>query len=80
MTNEQLENRLRQLIQSERRISAEILKLIHEAEKRRLYLQKGYSNAYYWLIKEFGYSQTAANRRITVGKAIVRFSRCRKKN
>lgn len=64
MTDEQLEIKLHQLVRTERRITREILGLIQEAEKRRFYVKKGYPSSYDWLIKVFGYSQTAAHRRI----------------
>jgi hypothetical protein len=70
MTNLEIEARLRALTAQERKITGEILTLIREAEKRKLYLARGYPSSFEWLVKEFGYSQSAAYRRIQAARLV----------
>jgi hypothetical protein len=51
MTNAELVSKLDLLVRAERRITDEILELIREADRRRLYLELGYPNIYDWLEK-----------------------------
>ncbi len=64
MTNLELEAKITILVRQERASTQEILALIREGEKRRLYLERGFSNAYEWLVRGFGYSHAAAYRRL----------------
>lgn len=68
MTNLEIEKKLKSLTQVERRITAEIVDLIREADRRRLPLERGYPSLFAWLIKEFGYSNSAAYRRIQAAR------------
>lgn len=68
MTNEEIENRLGQLIKDERGFTCEILHLIREADARKLYLERSFSNIYEWLVRRYGYSHTAAHRRIQTAR------------
>ncbi len=68
MTNLEIEKKLKSLTQAERRITAEIVDLIREADRRRLPLERGYPSLFAWLIKEFGYSHSAAYRRIQAAR------------
>jgi len=70
MTNEELETRLAVLVQEERRITREVLTLIREADKRCLYRERGFPNIYEWLVKSYGYSQSAAHRRIQAARLV----------
>ena len=70
MTNRELESRMDTLVRSERKITNEILTLIHEAEKRRLYIEEGFSSTHDWLIRKYGYSQSAANRRVQASRLL----------
>lgn len=70
MTNQELELRFTSLVKEERRITHEILELILEVEKRRLHLERGYSNLYDWLVHGHGYSQSAAHRRIAAARLL----------
>lgn len=63
MTNQEIEARLENLVNQERRITREILHLINLAEDRRLYLAAG-GSLIRWLIKRYGYSEPAAVRRV----------------
>jgi len=70
MTNQFLEQRLQHLVKTERRITQEILHLILEADDRKLYLDQAYGSLYDWLIQKFGYSQSAAHRRIQAARLL----------
>ncbi|MBY0384309.1 HNH endonuclease [bacterium] len=64
LSNNDLITRLGKLVQSERKIMHLILECIAEIDARKLYLEKAYPSLYEFLIKEFGYSPSAAMRRI----------------
>ncbi len=70
MTNLELENRLTILVKEERALTAEILVLIREAHRRRLYLERGFANIYEWLVRGYGYSHSAAYRRIQAAQLV----------
>src|SRR5688572_12155594 len=70
MTDKELETRLGELVKSERRISIEILELIREAEKRKIYLERAYPTLFEWLVGAYGYSQPAAYRRIQASRLL----------
>jgi len=70
MTNSELVSKLNLLVREERRITDEILQLVREADRRRLYLELGYPNIYDWLEKGFGYSRGAAARRIQAARLL----------
>lgn len=42
------EIKLRELVRQERRITTEILKLIHLADERKLYLDRGFPSLFEW--------------------------------
>ena len=62
--NLSLHEKLSQAVKSERKITAEILKLINEVESSRLHLQMGYGSLFEYLTKAQGYSESSAQRRI----------------
>ncbi|WP_374079163.1 HNH endonuclease [Bdellovibrio bacteriovorus] len=64
LSNQELEIGLKDLVQKERRLLHVILEHIKEIDSRKLYLERAYSSLYDYLIKEFGYSGSAAMRRI----------------
>lgn len=70
MTDAELESRLRTLVSEERRVAAEIIALIREANRRKLWADRGFSNAYEWLVKGLGYSEGAAHRRIATAQLV----------
>lgn len=70
MTDQQLVFKLQSLVKEERRITHEILVLIKEAEYRKIYAERGYPSAFEWLVKEFGYSESAAYRRIQAARLL----------
>lgn len=70
MNNRQLCEELRKLVQDERRVTNEILRLINIAMERRTYLELGYASMFDWLVKDFGYSNAAAFRRIEAARLV----------
>ncbi len=60
----ELLERFGKLVRTERKITHLILECIAEIDHRKIYLQKAHSSLYEYLIKEFGYSPSAALRRI----------------
>jgi hypothetical protein len=70
MTNAELLIKLGELIKQERKITKEILELINLAEARQLYLERGFGSLFEWLTQHFGYSESAAQRRIQAARLI----------
>ena len=64
LSNLELVERFGKLVRTERKITHLVLECIAEIDHRKIYLQKAYSSLYDYLIKEFGYSPSAALRRI----------------
>lgn len=57
-------------VQNERSATREVLLLVREAEKNRLYLERGFPNLMEWLVKRYKYSHSAANRRIQASRVL----------
>lgn len=70
MTHLEIERELRGLIVRERKITTDILKLINLAFERKTYLERGYPSMFEWLTKSFGYSESAAQRRIQAARML----------
>ncbi|WP_413577941.1 HNH endonuclease [Bdellovibrio sp. HCB290] len=64
LSNADLLTRFGKLVQTERKITHLVLECIAEIDTRKLYLDKAYSSLYEFLVQEFGYSSSAALRRI----------------
>ncbi len=79
MTNQELENRLTILVGEERALTEEILTLIREAHRRRLYLERGFPSVYEWLVRGYGYSHGAAYRRIQAARILESVPEVREK-
>ena len=52
------------LVQKELQITAQVLACIAEIDRRKLYLEKGYSSLFDFLVRDYGYSPGAAMRRV----------------
>jgi 5-methylcytosine-specific restriction endonuclease McrA/DNA-binding NarL/FixJ family response regulator len=52
------------LVRKERQMTAQVLECIAEIDRRRLYLEKGYSSLFDFLVRDYGYSPGAAMRRV----------------
>ena len=61
-------DRLKTLVQSERKITAEIIDVIREIDVRKLYLNSGHTSLFAFLTAEMGYSPGAAQRRIDTAR------------
>lgn len=64
MNSVELTDRLNKLVKTERKITHLILECIAEIDVRKIYLARAYPSLYEFLVKEFGYSPSAAIRRI----------------
>ena len=64
LSNFHLVERFNKLVRTERKITQLVLECISEIDCRKLYLQKAYSSLFDYLVNEFGYSPSAASRRI----------------
>lgn len=64
LSNTDLLFRFGKLVQTERKITHLVLECIAEIDSRRLYLDKAYPSLYEFLVQKFGYSSSAALRRI----------------
>lgn len=63
LSNEELEIRLKDFVKKERFLLHIILDHIKEVDRRKLYLERAYPSLFEYLVKELGYSNSAAMRR-----------------
>jgi 5-methylcytosine-specific restriction endonuclease McrA len=69
-TNFELLNNLKTLVGEERKILAEILENLREVESRKLFLDLGYPSLFEFCVKELGYSEGSAQRRISAMRLV----------
>ncbi len=65
LSDHELSLRIKELIQREREVLNQILDHLQEVEKRKLYLKMSYPSLFEYCTKELGYSESAAQRRIS---------------
>ena len=70
LTNQALHDQLTYLASEERRITLDVLHHLRECERRRLYAERGHSSLFDYVVKELGYAESSAQRRIS---AMVRY-------
>lgn len=70
LTNEELESKFSEVTKAERRITAELIELLREVDRRRLYLEQGYGNLFDWMVRKHRFSQSAAHRRIQAARLL----------
>ena len=70
MTNEELLLTLKNASADERTVTARIVELIAEAVHRKLWAERGYPSAHQWLVKELGYSDSSAGRRLDAARIL----------
>jgi hypothetical protein len=70
LSNQDLIGRFQKLVQTERKISHLVLQTIAEIDRRKLFLEKAYSSLFDYLTKGFGYSDSAAVRRIDAARLL----------
>jgi hypothetical protein len=63
-SNATLHLQFKNLTRTERKITAQILEMLVEIEKRKIYLERGYESLFAYLVKDMKYSEGAASRRI----------------
>jgi hypothetical protein len=68
LSNELLVERFGKLVRTERKISHLVIACIAEIEARKIYLDRAYPSLFEYLTKEFGYSESAAYRRIAAAR------------
>ncbi len=71
LSNNCLELRLMKLVKTERKITHLVLQCIAEIDRRKLYLQKDYPSLFEFLVQSFGYSPSAAMRRIDGARLLL---------
>jgi hypothetical protein len=70
LSNDNLITAVRSLVKEERRITREILDHINEVARRRLYADLGFSSIFDWLVRDLGYSESAAYRRMQAARIL----------
>ncbi len=70
ISDHELVAKIRDLVVLERRVTRQLLHHIGEMEKRRCYTSLGFSSAFDFLTREFGYSESAAWRRIQAARLL----------
>jgi 5-methylcytosine-specific restriction endonuclease McrA len=77
MNDDQINRNLLTLAQRERELIGEILRYLREVETRKLYLKRGHSSLFTYLVNELGYAESTAYQRISALK-MMRETRDRK--
>ena len=70
MTDPEIEQKFDLKVKEERRITREVIELIVLLEERRVFALRGYSSLFDWLTKKYGYSEGAANHRISAARLL----------
>ncbi|MFZ4404863.1 MAG: DUF222 domain-containing protein [Pseudobdellovibrionaceae bacterium] len=70
MNHQDLHEQLKKLVQTERKITEQILDLINQCELTRTYAKLGYSSMFEYLHKALGYSEGAAQRRLSSARLL----------
>ncbi len=65
------------LVQKERQLTAQVLACIVEIDRRQLYLEKGYSSLFDFLVRDYGYSPGAASTKTTKARSVIVRATCR---
>ena len=68
LNNEELLSQTKLLVQKERNIHIQVLHHLAEIDSRRLYFRQGFSSLFDYAVRELGYSEGAAYRRIKAMK------------
>ncbi|MFL5812016.1 MAG: HNH endonuclease [Bdellovibrionia bacterium] len=71
LSNEALLRNTRTLVAEERKLTTEILWHLHEIQIRKLYAGKGYASLFEYAVRELGYSEAAAGRRIAAMRLLI---------
>ena len=68
LSNEELLSQTKNLVQKERHLNIQVIGHLSEIEYRKLYLKRGFSSLFDYTVKELGYSEGSAYRRIKAMK------------
>ena len=68
LSNKELWLNTKNLVQKEKHLTLQVLEHLSEIQSRKLYLQKGFSSLFEYTVKELGYSEGSAYRRIKAMK------------
>src|SRR6187402_3396025 len=68
MTNQQLITELKLKVSAEKSLTLEVIKLLSELDRRKCYLELGFSSLFDFAVRELGYEEGAANRRISAAR------------
>ncbi len=79
LSNAQLTDNLKNLVQKESEVLNQVLEHLEEMERRRLYLRLGFSSLFEYCTKELGYSEGAAQRRISSMRLIKEIPQVKEK-
>lgn len=79
LSNSDLISRMEKLVQTERKITNSILSHICEINRRRLFADLGYPSLFEMLVKKYGYSESAAYRRIQAARLLAEVPEVAKK-
>jgi len=69
-TDTEILNRLHACVQNERKITLQVIELLKEVDRRKLYLTLGFGSLIEFCIQELKYSESAAWRRISAMRAV----------
>ena len=79
LSNDFLLNQTRALVSEERKLATRILWHLREIEDRRLFAERGYPSLFEMCIREFGYSEATAQRRISAMRLLRELPEIEKK-
>jgi hypothetical protein len=79
LDNEELLAETKKLVAEEKRLTHTILGYLEETQTRRLFALRGYSSMFEFCMLELGYSESAANRRISAMRLIRDLPEAKKK-
>ena len=68
LSDDHLLSQTKTLVQKERKLNIEILQHLQEIESRKLYLERGFSSLFDYAVRELGYGEGSAYRRIKAMK------------
>ena len=69
-SNQEVLSKTKRLVAEERKLTVEILHLLREVEKRQIYLEIGYGSLFDFAVKDLGYDEASASRRIAAMRLI----------
>lgn len=73
MQDQQLLQQIKNAVEEERQATTQVLHLLMEIEKRKLFAQRGYDSLFSFTVQYLGYSEPAAHRRISAMRALKEF-------